>query len=524
MRVNEPVTGRERSYGEDVQLISTTNLKGVITYANQHFVDVSGFSQEELVGQPHNLVRHPDMPEAAFADLWNNLKANRPWMGVVKNRCKSGDHYWVSAYVMPMFKDGEVVGYESVRTRPSAATVARAEKLYKAIRAGKVIGPRWRWSTSTRVAVGAVAAVLPAAFTGLLTSGFHPIAVVGAVVSVAAAGLFPRIQLKPLRELAARGRGIYDNALTSNVVSGRVDEYGQIDTAISVLEARVRTVTGRLSDIAHRLNELAQETRASSETNEQSVDQQRRETEQVATAVNEMSATVHEIARNTAGAKLRAEEAQVTARNGDEVVRQTTGAIETLARDVEEAAQTVRQLGDKSKDIGMVVNVIRDIAEQTNLLALNAAIEAARAGEYGRGFAVVADEVRKLASNTQNSTSEINQIIEALRAGAISAADTMTRGQARTLDAVTRAQEASTALAAIAEAVQGITDINVQVATAVEEQAAVSEEISRNVTNINHSTESLANTARETSRHSNELVRLVIDLEDMTERFARRSG
>jgi aerotaxis receptor len=524
MRINEPVTGRERTYSDDVQLISTTNLKGVITYANQHFAEVAGFTRDELIGQPHNLVRHPDMPEAAFADLWTHLKANKPWMGLVKNRCRNGDHYWVNAYVMPMFKDGEIIGYESVRSKPAAAAVARADRIYKALREGRRAGPRFTPRRTTQVALCMLGVLLPVAAAGIWASGMHPVAVAGAALSAALCPVLASVLMRPLRELAARSRRVYDNAVTSQVVSGRTDEIGQIDTALQVLEARVRTVTGRLTEVAGNLKRLANDTRTSAEHNESSVDLQRRETEQVATAINEMSATVQEIARNTADAKSRAEDAQVTARTGNEVVRMTTTAIETLAREVEEAATTVTQLGEKSKDIGMVVNVIRDIAEQTNLLALNAAIEAARAGEYGRGFAVVADEVRTLASNTQNSTRQINDIIEALRNGATSAADTMTRGQARTVDAVRRAQEAGEALAAIAGAVQGITDINVQVATAVEEQAHVSEEISRNVTNINTSTESLSASAKDTTRHSAGLLSLVMELEDMTSRFSRKAG
>lgn len=238
MRVNKPVTGRERTYGDDVEINSVTDLKGVITYVNKHFCDVAGFTPEELVGKPHNIIRHPDMPEAAFADMWKHLKATRPWLGLLKNRCKNGDHYWVKAYVMPMYQGGEVVGYESIRTRPPAAAIARAERAYRALRGGRAPAGRFRQSAGSRFIAGSVAAVLPAAVTGIAASDYSSSAVIGAVVSLAAAALVSSAMQRPLRRLAGRSRALYDNSLTSQVLSGRCDEFGQIETAINVLEAR----------------------------------------------------------------------------------------------------------------------------------------------------------------------------------------------------------------------------------------------------------------------------------------------
>ena len=137
MKKNFPVTGRECSYSQDIRIISVTDTKGAITHVNQDFIDVSGFTNQELLQQNHNIVRHPDMPPAAFADLWNTLKQGQPWIGVVKNRCKNGDHYWVNAYVTPVFDGSNVVGYQSVRTKPRREGVERAEKLYTALTSGK---------------------------------------------------------------------------------------------------------------------------------------------------------------------------------------------------------------------------------------------------------------------------------------------------------------------------------------------------------------------------------------------------
>ena len=141
MRQNLPVTQREKTFPEHERLISTTDLNSVITYCNDAFVEISGFTREELIGQPHNLVRHPDMPPAVFGHMWDTIKQGKPWMGIVKNRSKNGDFYWVSAYVTPIYENGRVSGYESVRSLPSEAQKRRAEALYSRLRAGKPAVP-----------------------------------------------------------------------------------------------------------------------------------------------------------------------------------------------------------------------------------------------------------------------------------------------------------------------------------------------------------------------------------------------
>ncbi|MCB1922798.1 MAG: PAS domain-containing protein, partial [Gammaproteobacteria bacterium] len=145
MKKNLPVTQNERVLAEGTELVSATDTKGRITHANPAFVEISGFAEDELVGSNHNIVRHPDMPPAAFQNLWDTLKRGRPWMGVVKNRCKSGDHYWVDAFVTPSLDGDDIVGYESVRVAPQRATVARAEALYKTLSGGN--RPRFRLPT-----------------------------------------------------------------------------------------------------------------------------------------------------------------------------------------------------------------------------------------------------------------------------------------------------------------------------------------------------------------------------------------
>ena len=136
MKKNLPVTQVDRSFPDDVPLVSTTDLKGQITFVNDAFVEVSGFTREELMGKPHNLVRHPDVPSPVFADMWQTLQKGKPWMGIVKNRCKNGDHYWVNAFVTPILENSQVVGYQSVRSKPKQNQVRRAESIYERVNKG----------------------------------------------------------------------------------------------------------------------------------------------------------------------------------------------------------------------------------------------------------------------------------------------------------------------------------------------------------------------------------------------------
>ncbi|MBM7061756.1 methyl-accepting chemotaxis protein [Pseudomonas sp. UL073] len=247
--------------------------------------------------------------------------------------------------------------------------------------------------------------------------------------------------------------------------------------------------------------------------------QQFREVDQVATASNEMSATAHDVARSAAQAAQAAKGADQATREGLSVIDKTTAAIDSLARDMTTAMAQVEGLASSSEQIGSVLEVIRGIAEQTNLLALNAAIEAARAGEAGRGFAVVADEVRNLAKRTQDSVEEIRQVIEGLQGGTRDVVSAMHNSHEQAQSGVTQVEQAVAALRRIGDAVTVISDMNLQIASAAEEQSAVAEEINRNVATIRDVTESLAGQADESARVSQSLNNLANHQQGLMDQF-----
>lgn len=490
MKKNLPITDVEVPFPDGEEIISTTNLKGVITSFNETFQAISGFEYDELINKNHNVIRHPEIPPAAFDDLWKTVKINQHWMGIIKNRVKNGNHYWVDAYVSPIVENGEVVGYESVRSKPSRERVARADKLYQKINSGKAAkADRWtdRLSLGQRytlihiiallVGVG-VYTIVPTLFAGLPLIG-------GLLAALISYLLLNSWALTPLKTAAELARREVNNPLMALVYTGRNDEIGQLQLVSELLRGRLRTTLSRMKESASDIANESDDSARSVGAIHSAIGEQAAEMEQVATAMTEMTASIQEVARNASVAASKASEADDLSQKGVHSASEAVSALSELNHAIENIAQVVEQLDGDTRDIGQIIDVITNIADQTNLLALNAAIEAARAGEHGRGFAVVAEEVRSLASKTQASTQQIQSLIQNLNNAVDHAVKVMQQSQKTSETSEQHVSVAIQALQTIAEQVSAMNDLNTQIATAVEEQSAVSEDINRNIVRAN---------------------------------------
>jgi len=335
------------------------------------------------------------------------------------------------------------------------------------------------------------------------------LAVVAVLFGIVAALIITRSIARPLHEASRVAAEIAGGNLSVEVPdSVGKDETAQVQQAMQLMVKNLRQIIVDIADTANDVGEAAQGMRAMADEASAGIGEQEVEIGQVATAMNEMSSSAHEVASSASNAAEVATHAQEESLSGSGVVAETTQSIRSLAEEVERTREALDKLQDNTTSIGVVLDVIKGIAEQTNLLALNAAIEAARAGEQGRGFAVVADEVRKLASKTQESTQEIEGMIERLQNDAAVAVNVMQTSQDRSKDSVEHAERAAASLSRIAEAVATISGMNMQIAAAVNEQSSVAESMNTSITRISHVAEESAKRAENTAGESQRLETL----------------
>ncbi|WP_299438953.1 methyl-accepting chemotaxis protein [uncultured Rhodospira sp.] len=544
MRINEPVTNKEIDFPPDRCIVSRTDLKGKITFVNDDFVTISGFTREELIGRPHNLIRHPDMPPAAFADMWATIQRGLPWEGLVKNRAKNGDHYWVRANVTPELENGAVTGYVSVRTKPSRADVDAAGRLYAAINAGtagrtivregqviddSLVGRVVRWSRSVRnravvgfvlvmaVMAAQVLAVLSAAPGGSLMMVSTLLLAMAAVVAlVSVIGVSAGIR-KPLDEIQGHLDRFTVQDFDAVVRPSPIQEFTRVTFLLNAVRAHLAFARQEQDELQRQAkrqrtealkamaDHVEAESRAAVDKVAQHTDAMRNDAATMATGAQTVS---HNAASVAAASNQALASAQTVAAAGEElnasiaeITTQVTRAADVSRVAVDQGGKTSTILETMTKEVDQIAEIadlIQAIASKTNLLALNASIEAARAGDAGKGFAVVAEEVKGLANQTAALTQRITEQIHAVSAVTGESVESVRQ-------MVEKVADIDTVAASIAEAMQNQAEATAEISRSVCETSDAAQEVARQI-------ETVSAEARSTEEKSQQLMTASADV------------
>ncbi|MET3106859.1 aerotaxis receptor [Oxalobacteraceae bacterium GrIS 2.11] len=513
MRKNLPVTNVEIALSEHQSIVSITNLKGIITYANPYFIEVSGYSAEELIGAPHNILRHPDMPPEGFRDLWDTVKQGNVWNGMVKNRCKNGDYYWVMANVTPVIENGQPVGYMSVRIKPTRDQVAAAVQLYAemnignprslALCEGRLVKSGWRGkmlrlfqpSLKQRVRISCTAQLIIMALLNLgiwqaqglgasMALVLHLVTVGGIAFTLWFWYFLETGIINPLHQAMIATQTMTGGDLTGKLDTDRNDDMGRFLRALRQLNINLHSV---ISDIRSNFERMQSATREIADGNMDlsgRTEAQAASLEETASSMEQLAATVENNARHALAANEMANKASSVAQSGGDIV--------------EKVISTIGEINHSSQKIVDIIGIIDGIAFQTNILALNAAVEAARAGEQGRGFAVVASEVRSLAQRSATAAQEIKQLINTsvnnVDAGTVlanNAGNTMSEIIASVqkvngiMGEISQAsREQSMGISQVNQAVTQMDDVTQQNAALVEEAAAATKSLEQQASTL----------------------------------------
>ena len=507
---------------DNVVLICRTDLQGRVTHSSEAFIQLSGYTSNELLQQPSSLLKHPDMPACIFRSLWSALQRSKPWMGLLKNRRKDGSTYWLNVYIKPVFGDDGVQAYGAVYSSASQAQCERAEKLYSRLKSASAFQ---QCSAHLHRQAGAALPSLPLGLllaAGLWQLDAHlaqsALVVAGSLV---AAGVQDWRQSRAVKQVFVAHPKAFADRLTAKIYSSAPGVAGLMEMALVAEERRLNSALSRIGTTGGVVEQQVVELARLIQGETLRLERQRDETDLSVTALSELSATIQEVAGNVQATHLATQEAARLANHGEQLSGKSLDAMQQLSTSVGDIALAVQQLASSTESIGAITNIISSIAGQTNLLALNAAIEAARAGAAGRGFSVVADEVRQLATRTQEATQQIQPLLLQLRSATERTVQLTHEGREFARNSTREVASVQSNLAGVNVSLVQISGMSMQIASAMAQQSQVVESLSQQVMQVAELSTQSVDKALDGQRIGEDLLAQAKALRHLADRFDR---
>ena len=567
MRVNEPITNNEIEFPESELLVSRTDPAGKIVFCNSAFVKISGYTEDELIGKPHNIVRHPHMPSEAFADLWQTVKSGRPWEGVVKNRAKNGDYYWVLANVTPVVEHGEVTGYISIRFKPTLEQRQLHEALYANIRAGKAVDVQiqggkavplgWRYKArrllDSLVFRHIAAMVLTSAFlvalAALGVTGASPeilaVTLGGAVLASAVVGRRLYVEAKaPLKRFEKHLNAILHSNFTHNITMENAGEFDQMIIVLRSLKAklayadqeavenqrkrlerqRIQTeMAEHIEGDAHAVHAAAQEIAGAVGSQAATASQMSSSVAEITSTMEELSSSSTQVAEHSRSVVVMAEKTWENSKEGAGAMQGMLTRMEEIRTDNRHSLQVIEELGRKSKEISKIMQIIESVADQTKLIAFNAALEASSAGEAGKRFSVVAAEIRRLADNVTDSAGEIADKVGEIQDAISNLVVTAEKGAERIGSGMNESTRVAHILVSLENAAHESSTAAQQISLATQQQRTASGQVVIALREIVGASSQTADSIAKISHVARNMMNLSNQLETLVGRYQLRS-
>ncbi len=465
------------------KLVYVIDIHGTIVYANDALCQITGLSQQTLQGKKLQELFHPDVPKQIYDEMWLNIKKGFSWHGVFKCHNQQNE-YWLDIFITPQYQGGEIVGYQCIGEPAAPQFIKRAQKVYEALNKGD----SWTTFEFTRrhkfiflTLLTIVCQLMIFDYGGWLFS------LVTAMAAMAPIMIF----WQDIMPIATKARVMQDtfDSISRQVYCG-TGTASVFDFNLGMLKAKIRAILERSNDVSVPLTEIVADVEQGMAKSRNSIERQRNELMQISVAMGQMSAASNEIAQSTVSTADDVNATKSQCEQARANIAATTDSIRVLAKEVDEAAASADLLASEAQNIEGLMANIESIADQTNLLALNAAIEAARAGENGRGFAVVAEEVRALSFRTQESSKRIHSSLMAMLNTINTWVGLMAQNKTQADTCVSAAEASDEAIEAVYHRIDQIANLAMQIATAAEEQGAVTTDINRNVQTVSEASES----------------------------------